>query len=40
LTTTLSTTLVTSLVLCVLAEEEITEDIRIPFLSVKICLFV
>jgi hypothetical protein len=38
--TTLVTTLVTSLISCVIAEEEITTDIGIPFLSVKICLFV
>jgi hypothetical protein len=39
LITTLLTTLVTSLISCVLAEE-ITTDSGIPFLSVKICLFV
>jgi hypothetical protein len=39
LTTPLSTTFVTSLISCVLAEE-ITIDRGIPFLSVKICLFV
>ena len=39
LITTLSTTLVTRLISCVIAEE-ITTDRGIPFLSVKICLFV